>query len=158
MNQCDTYLIETSLNTIYVCMDVSHSFPSYLTAPSTYILFCGTFTSFHPLPSPPSPPPPPPPPPSFPTFLFSPSSSHSLSASQVLFEEELPVTSLGYTSVVHFLSTLSVCEMERQVDMGDWVVYPKGGKKSTGGRMSGGWGFVTQLSSNYQLGNRLTVE
>ena len=42
------------------------------------------------------------------------------------------MASLGYTSVVHMLSSLSVCEMERQVDMGDWVVYSKGGKRSTG--------------------------
>lgn len=75
--------------------------------------------------------------------LLSPSLA-PLATSQVLFEEELPVTSLGYTSVVHFLSTLSVCEMERQVDMGDWVVYPKGGKKSTGERTSGG-GRYSQL-------------
>lgn len=54
------------------------------------------------------------------------------SSLQEYFEEDLPVSSLGFTSVVHLLSHLPVCEIERPSGTGDWLVFTKGNKTPKG--------------------------
>lgn len=40
------------------------------------------------------------------------------------FKEDLPVTSLGFTSASHLLSSIPVCSIERpSTGLGDWLVY-----------------------------------
>ena len=42
------------------------------------------------------------------------------------------MSSLGFTSVVHLLSHLPVCEIERPSGTGDWLVFTKGNKTPKG--------------------------
>ena len=51
---------------------------------------------------------------------------------QEYFAKDLPVSSLGFTSVVHLLSHLPVCEIERPSGTGDWLVFTKGNKTPKG--------------------------
>ena len=74
---------------------------------------------------------------------------------QEYFEEDLPVSSLGFTSVVHLLSHLPVCEIERPSGTGDWLVFTKGNKTPKGtyiisecGCGGGGVGVHAQALSN----------
>ena len=51
---------------------------------------------------------------------------------QAKFKEELPMSSLGFTSVVHLLSYVPVCDIHRPSGTGDWLVYLKGQKEPPG--------------------------
>ena len=45
-------------------------------------------------------------------------------------QEELPLEKLGYTSVVHLLSSLpNICDLERPYPTGDWIAYAHGRKE-----------------------------
>lgn len=42
------------------------------------------------------------------------------------------MSALGFSSVVHMLTSTPVCEVERPTGMGDWLVFRSGGPRPKG--------------------------
>ena len=51
---------------------------------------------------------------------------------QKYFDEDLPVSTLGFSSVLHLLTSTPVCEVERPTGLGDWLVFRRGGPRPKG--------------------------
>ena len=45
---------------------------------------------------------------------------------QMYHNKNFPVTSLGFTSIIDLLSSLTVCDLVRPSGTGDWIAFAKG--------------------------------